>query len=170
MSRTVALSLVAIVATCTGCGEQADSNEPMTSSDASGTTGEPVAEPLPPFKADGGFLALGAQVYDRRCLTCHEYDGRGVPGMAPTLHDAPLMVGDDQPVIRAILAGINTSHPAALTADTDWPGGMAGMASAMSDQEVAAVLTYIRRQWTDDDRAISPEAVRREREATIADR
>ncbi len=84
--------------------------------------------------------ADGALVY-HVCIGCHGMDGRGVAGdIAPSLIDSPLVLADDPaPLIMLLLHGIEN--------DGRWPGLMMPWRDALSDEQIAAVLSHIRSQW-----------------------
>ena len=80
-------------------------------------------------------LSMGKQGYDRNCAACHRLDGAGNPPLYPALKSSSIAVGD--PVERHIdivLHGINGS-------------AMQAYANQLSDQELAAIITYERNAW-----------------------
>ena len=90
-------------------------------------------------------LAHGKQVYDTVCGICHGTDGLGKPGQAPALAGSEWVIakGYDR-LTRIPLAGLN--GPMQLNGQ-DWNLAMAPMGAALSDTDLAAVLTYIRSSW-----------------------
>jgi len=89
--------------------------------------------------------ARGKKVYETMCGICHGNDGLGKPGQAPPLAGSEwvLTKGFDR-LTRIPLAGL--SGPMQV-AGKDWNLAMAPMGAAMSDADLAAVLTYIRTSW-----------------------
>jgi mono/diheme cytochrome c family protein len=66
-----------------------------------------------------------------------------MPGMAPPLADSEWVAGSDDRLIRIVLQGIG--GPITVLGqkyNLDMPGH-----GTFSDDQVAAVLTYIRREW-----------------------
>ncbi len=86
----------------------------------------------------------GGAIYDRQCKTCHGSNGRGVPPMYPPLAGNQA-IATNSPVnaVRIVLFG---GFPPS-TAGNPRPFGMPPFAYALSDQEVADVVTYMRRSW-----------------------
>ncbi len=80
----------------------------------------------------------GQAVYRAQCLVCHQADGGGVPGFQPSLGDSPLAVGGAEALISFVLLGSLASGPSG-----DFDNVMPSFA-ALSDAEIAAVLTYVR--------------------------
>ena len=100
----------------------------------------------------------GAKVYATHCLACHQVDGAGVQGFQPGLVDAPLVVGDESELIRFVIYG---ERPADAPGG-EWIGAMAQF-GFLSNEDLAAVLTYIRSQWGGGAGAVTEAQVMRER-------
>ncbi|MFO1310733.1 MAG: c-type cytochrome [Burkholderiales bacterium] len=86
----------------------------------------------------------GAAIYDRHCRSCHGTNGRGVPPMVPPLagNQAIAMASPVNPVRIVLFGGFPPS-----TAGNPRPFGMPPFAYALSDQDVADVVTYMRGSW-----------------------
>ncbi|HUG12769.1 MAG TPA: cytochrome c [Opitutaceae bacterium] len=99
--------------------------------------------------------ADGAALYAQHCATCHMADGKGVPSLQPSLVDSAIVRGDESLLIRVVLVG-----PAAvLPADREpYNNTMAGFAM-LADAEVAALLTYVRREFGNGAAPVSTERV-----------
>ena len=78
----------------------------------------------------------GRTLYVANCLGCHQEDGRGLPGLAPPLAGSAMVLAPAGVTTRIVLNGKEGSV-----------GLMPPIGGKMSDDEVAAVLTYIRREW-----------------------
>ena len=106
--------------------------------------------------------ALGRRVYQQQCATCHQAGGRGVEGVYPPLHETRWTTGDRGRLIRLVLHGM------------EGPVEVKGRAydqvmqprSYLSDQQVAAVLTYVRRHFGNDASAVQASEVAAVRAAT----
>jgi mono/diheme cytochrome c family protein len=87
----------------------------------------------------------GKKVYETMCGICHGSDGLGKPGQAPPLAGSEWVVakGFDR-LARITLSGLNGPMQ---VKGKDWNLAMAPMGAAMSDADLAAVLTYIRSSW-----------------------
>ena len=101
-------------------------------------------------------LALGQKVYDRHCAKCHQPDGSGVPRVYPPLagNQSILMKFP----INAIRIVLNGGFPPS-TEGNPRPYGMPPFYQELSDDEVAAVVTYIRGSWSNRAQSVSPAEV-----------
>ena len=98
-------------------------------------------------------LARGKVVYDQVCGICHGPDGLGKPGQAPPLAGSEWVnaKGFDR-LAHIPLAGLN-GH--LTVAGKDWNMSMAAMGAALPDDDLAAVLSYIRSSWGNKAPAVS---------------
>jgi len=84
-------------------------------------------------------------VYESVCGVCHGPDGQGKPGQAPALAGSEWVTTKGFHRLAMIpLAGLNGPLHAS---GKDWNMAMAPMGAALSDADLAAVLTYIRNSW-----------------------
>lgn len=102
----------------------------------------------------------GERVYSL-CYSCHGPDGRGTPGQAPSLVGSALAQGPAGVPIRIVLHGVDAS-----TVDSTAYPVMPPV--PLNDESAAAVLTYVRRAWSNVGEPIMPEQVREVREKTKA--
>lgn len=102
---------------------------------------QPRPEPLSP---EDTTMRTGALIYEDQCSACHTPEGEGIPHLFPRLAQAPLVNSRDATsLIRVVLAGSRAvGTDAAPTAPA-----MPSFAWNMSDEHVAAVLTYVRNSW-----------------------
>ncbi|MGN6648388.1 MAG: c-type cytochrome [Cytophaga sp.] len=91
------------------------------------------------LKKDAG-THPGKVIYDTYCLTCHQADGYGVPGLNPPLVKTEWVLGDKTRLINVLLKGLNT--PLTINGQT-YRNPMPSHAF-LTDQEIAHVLTYVR--------------------------
>lgn len=82
--------------------------------------------------SDDGAGVDGEQIYTRDCLACHMVDGRGVPGMNPSLVSSAWVAGSPDALAGFILTG--GYGPDVLMARFDY----------LSDTELAALMSYVR--------------------------
>ena len=89
-------------------------------------------------------LASGAKIYDLHCKSCHGSNGEGAPPSYPPLanNQSILMSSVNNPV-RMVLNG---GFPPGTDANPR-PYGMPPFSHLLTDQEVAAVVTYVRQSW-----------------------
>ena len=108
-------------------------------------------------------LARGKTVYDGVCGICHGVDGAGKPGQAPALADSEWVTAKNFNRLAHIpLAGV--SGPIQVKGK-DWNMAMAAMGAALSDDDLAAVLTYIRSSWGNKAAALTGDDVKKIRAA-----
>ena len=92
----------------------------------------------------------GAELYKNLCIACHQPDGRGRDKLAPPLAGSRFVVAQDSGnAVRILLSGME--GPIGL---------MPPLGSALDDDQIAAVLTYVRREWGHTASAVSPDEVK----------
>jgi len=97
-------------------------------------------------------LHFGQTVYDAHCASCHGADGRGMPPEYPPLARNPSIQMES--AVNPIRMVLNGGFPPG-TAGNPMPYGMPPFAQTLSDDEVAAVVTYIRAAWGNRGAAVS---------------
>jgi len=113
---------------------------------------------------------LGKEVYhrDAHCATCHQANGQGLPAIYPPLSTSEWVAGDDERLIKIILKGL--WGPIEVNGKLFDPSKgvppMTGFAGLLSDEEVAAVIAYVRTSFGNEGGWVAPEKVREVREAT----
>jgi len=105
----------------------------------------------------------GEQIYNTRCMSCHQMGGRGVPGSFPPLRDTDWVNGDKGRLIRFLLHGLSGSIE---VKGQTYSGVMPPWGGALDDDGIAAVATYIRSNFGNDASAITAEEVAKVRAAT----
>jgi mono/diheme cytochrome c family protein len=92
--------------------------------------------------ATPALAANGRRVYvDMGCQVCHGEMGYG--GVGPAFHKNPFLALPDYLAARVLLGG----------------GAMPSFAHRLSDDEIAAVITYLRQRWHAAPNAIAPKDV-----------
>jgi mono/diheme cytochrome c family protein len=91
----------------------------------------------------------GREVYQNLCQACHQPDGRGQDRMAPSLIGSPLALAPATIPTRILLNG--KEGPIGL---------MPPIGSSITDEQIASVLTYIRREWGQEGTPVEPAIVR----------
>jgi mono/diheme cytochrome c family protein len=110
----------------------------------------------------------GEQVYAQICVTCHQANGEGVAGTFPPLAGSEFATASNAAVpIRIVLRGIQ--GPVTVKG-AQFNGVMApfGTGVELSNEQVAAVLTYVRSSWGNSASAVTPQQVASERPAARA--
>jgi len=104
----------------------------------------------------------GRQVYQGLCAACHQPGGQGLAGLAPPLAGSEWVNGDPERLIRIVLHGLRGPIEVKGQAyDHDMPS-----AGFLTDAQVAAVLTYLRREWDHESSPVAEATVRATRERT----
>jgi mono/diheme cytochrome c family protein len=108
--------------------------------------GAPLAAEVSAVPAPESSLLLhfGETVYKAHCAVCHAADGRGMPPEYPPLAGNPSI--QMQSAVNPIRMVLNGGFPPG-TAGNPRPYGMPPFAQELSDDEVAAVVSYIRGAW-----------------------
>jgi mono/diheme cytochrome c family protein len=86
----------------------------------------------------------GAAVYAARCAACHQATGQGLPGVFPPLAGSEWARGKGTTTAAIVLNGINGPI---TVAGTTFNGSMPSFKSQLDDAQVAAAISYVRRQW-----------------------
>jgi mono/diheme cytochrome c family protein/glucose/arabinose dehydrogenase len=97
----------------------------------------------------------GRDIYANLCQACHQPDGRGQERVAPSLIDSPLLLATPGIAVRVLLNG--KEGPIGL---------MPPLGSSLSDEQVASVLTYARREWGQTASPVDPAVVATVRDLT----
>ena len=85
----------------------------------------------------------GKQTYAGLCTACHQPTGKGLEGLAPPLADSEWVKGDPERIIKVVMHGLRGPIKVkGLSYNYDMPA-----AGFLSDEQIAGVLTYIRREW-----------------------
>jgi mono/diheme cytochrome c family protein len=104
-----------------------------------------MLEAYQPKSGAAAARAQGKKNFEAICGTCHGVDGLGKPGQAPPLAGSEWVNAKGHNRLAHIpLAGISGTLS---VAGKDWNLPMAAMGAALSDADLANVLTYIRSSW-----------------------
>jgi mono/diheme cytochrome c family protein len=130
------------------------------------TVSKRAISPLSP--AEESLFEVGRAQYALICAACHQANGQGLPGVAPSLVGSSWVTGPAEVPIWIVLQGL--SGPIEVNGET-WNMLMPGFGAAggpLDDEKIAGVLTYIRRQWGNAAGAVTPAQVAEQRRATAA--
>ncbi|WP_444980878.1 c-type cytochrome [Paraburkholderia unamae] len=109
-------------------------------------------------------VPLGKKIYDSQCAVCHAAEGQGKPPHFPPLADnQSIQMNSAVNPIRMVLNG----GYAPGTRKNPMPYGMPPFAQSLSDEEVAAVVTYIRTAWGNHGTPVSEHEVNALRSAPL---
>ena len=76
-------------------------------------------------------MARGADVYGQNCVSCHQKNGKGIPGMFPAIAGSDIATGDIVRHLNTILEGVDGTP-------------MQSFSDILSDVDLAAVVTFQR--------------------------
>jgi len=107
-------------------------------------------------------MAKGKELYTQYCLTCHQPDGEGVPNLNPPLIKTSYTVGDKTKLITWVLSGTTDKKEI----DGQFYSNNMPPQNYLKDEEISAVLTYIRNSFGNKASAVSAAEVKKVR-ATV---
>jgi mono/diheme cytochrome c family protein len=114
-----------------------------------------AAAPVPPLTAEEQQrFAAGQTTYASICQPCHQEDGRGKELVAPSLIGSAYV--NAAPTIPARILLNGKEGPVGL---------MPPLGQAFTDEQIANVLTYVRRQWGNTGTPVDVQAVKDTRAA-----
>lgn len=102
---------------------------------------EPVVKPL--TAEEKKRFEDGKELYSLTCAACHQPHGLGQEGLAPPLVDAEWVTGSEKRLARIILGGLR--GPITVNGK-EYKLEMPPLA-LLEDAQIAAVMTYVRREW-----------------------
>lgn len=91
------------------------------------------------------------QLYSTYCGSCHKDDGSGVLGSFPALKKSTMVLGSKEDLIKVFLQGKTTINK---------PEQMPAF-KFLNDDEAAAILTYIRKNWGNNAEQITPSEIKK---------
>jgi mono/diheme cytochrome c family protein len=120
-------------------GFQANVYNPSLVSWSGGGSGGPAVAPDP--------KVIGKRLFSQNCAVCHQGSGMGVAGQFPPLVASEWVVGGawvgDNHLVKILLAGMQ--GPVQVKGNT-YNNAMPPW-SQLKDDQIAAILTYIRSEW-----------------------
>lgn len=124
-----------------------------------------MADWVRPVSLPAGSALDGKALFEGKatCVNCHQADGRGIPGVFPPLAGNPhVMEGDGSYVAKTIIhgrSGAITVHGQTFNATMP----PIGTQQALSDEEIAAVASYVRNSWGNKAPKVTAELVHAQR-------
>ena len=76
-------------------------------------------------------VATGKSVYEANCMSCHQAEGQGIPGMFPAIAGSDIATGSIDKHVDTVMNGIDSTM-------------MSAFSGVLSDADIAAVITYQR--------------------------
>jgi len=78
-------------------------------------------------------VVRGESVYAVNCVACHQTNGQGIPGIFPALAGSDIVLNDKERNIEILMEGVQ--------------GAAMNSFNYLSEVELAAVITYTRQSW-----------------------
>ena len=108
-----------------------------------------AANPVTPLNAaEQQRFDAGREIYRNICQACHQPDGRGLARVAPPLIDSVLALAPANVTARILLNGKQGGV-----------GLMPPIGATLTDDQIANVLTYVRREWGQAGDPVDPATV-----------
>jgi mono/diheme cytochrome c family protein len=107
----------------------------------------------------------GRKVYSATCAACHQPTGQGASGTYPPLAGSEIVTGDEAKLIRVVLHGLTGEIE--VQGET-FNGAMPAWGPTLKDDDIAAVLTYVRSAWGNKAAPVSAATVAQIRAATAS--
>ncbi|MEO6883712.1 MAG: cytochrome c [Bacteroidia bacterium] len=99
--------------------------------------------------------ASGKVIFEQTCITCHQFDGKGVAGTYPPLAQSDYLLADKQRAIQQVLQGSNKL----ITVNGNTFTSLMPP-QELSDLEIADVLNYVYHTWGNNGYTVSSEDVK----------
>lgn len=107
-------------------------------------------------------IARGKRLFVANCASCHQATGLGQPGVYPSLHGSTVVNGGGGHLVRLVLHGAQGPWTAK---SGQYNNAMTAWGPALTDKQIAQILTYIRQDFGNSAGPITPEQVAAIREA-----
>lgn len=131
------------------CGPNTGSQPNADPNRVSAANGSVAAQAESLDSVNKGHVSKGQALYAENCLSCHQANGGGVPNMQPALTGSGLLGGDPPSLIEFVLTAEREGGSTG-----EWLGVMPAF-DVLSDEEIAAILTYARGAFASSG-AVSP--------------
>ena len=105
----------------------------------------PPASSALPTTESSLLISLGKTVYDEHCASCHGAQGEGKPPHWPPLANNQSI--EMESAVNPIRMVLNGGYPPGTARATRCPTACRRSPGLLSDNEVAAVVSYIRTAW-----------------------
>lgn len=123
---------------------------------------------MQPISGGANLFGRGKAVYHKpSCVLCHQPNGQGTPGQFPPLVGTDWVL-EPEPgrIIRAVLHGMQGGPIKINGQPFSFGASMVAWKDTFNDEEIAAVLTYVRQEWGNKAPDVTPERVKEVRGKT----
>jgi cytochrome c oxidase subunit 2 len=83
-------------------------------------------------------VTIGEDIYQKNCVACHQVSGAGLPPIFPALAGSDIVLNGKDRQIEILMEGVQGA-------------AMASYAEQLTEVEIAAVITYTRQAWGNDE-------------------
>ena len=111
--------------------------------------------------AELSLAEYGKRLYSN-CMSCHQANGRGLPPVYPPLRGSEIVHGDPATLVKIVMHGLEGP----IKVDGQSYNQVMPAAPLKSDEEIAAVLSYVRSAWGNTGEAIDAALVAKIRDET----
>jgi mono/diheme cytochrome c family protein/glucose/arabinose dehydrogenase len=111
--------------------------------------------------AEQSLADFGKRLYSN-CMSCHQANGRGLPPVYPPLRGSEIVHGDPEVLVKIVMHGLEGP----IKVDGQTYNQVMPAAPLRSDDEIAAVLSYVRGAWGNTGEAIDTALVAKVRDET----
>jgi mono/diheme cytochrome c family protein len=94
----------------------------------------------------------GKTLFEGACADCHRINGQGLPDKFPALDKNPFVAGNPTKVIDTVLNGRKGKS-----------GQMPAWKGSFTDQQIAAIISYVRQAWANKGTPITEDMVKKRR-------
>jgi mono/diheme cytochrome c family protein/glucose/arabinose dehydrogenase len=119
------------------------------------------AQPLTPEQQRRA--EAGEPLYAQLCGACHQPHGGGLAQVAPPLAGSEWVHGPPERLARIVLHGL---YGPVEVKGQRWSLFMPSFGPALDDEQIASVLTYVRRAWGNTAAAVGPDLIAQVRKET----
>jgi glucose/arabinose dehydrogenase/mono/diheme cytochrome c family protein len=124
---------------------------------------EPEAPVTPLTTEQKALFDAGKTFFEATCAQCHQPHGLGQEGLAPPLVDSEWVLGSEHRLTRIALQG---AHGKIEVKGRAYDMDMPAFGGAFTDEELASILTYVRRSWEHSAAPVAPDTVKKVRSET----
>ncbi len=100
-------------------------------------------------------MEAGQTVYNSYCIACHQQDGSGVPGAFPPLKETEWVNGKKVTLISIVLNGLQGP----IEVNGEQYNNIMTPHDFLSDDEIASVLTYVRKSFGNNSSEVNTDEV-----------
>lgn len=86
----------------------------------------------------------GEKLFVIHCASCHQPTGLGVAAAFPPLADSPWVAGNEERLVKLIIAGLAGELD---YKGTKYNGAMPNVGANLKDAQIAHIATYVRQAW-----------------------